>query len=141
MAFVGVGTASAAPGRTGDLCVPVKLTGEGAATSQTTTTAKIFWNGHQIATTDGVFSLPDAGGHFTGSVVFTPKRLKGGTLVAQVRGAYGPNFASFTASGPIKGTGNLSRASGQLSFAGPIRSDGTFSEVVTGTLCVDLRSW
>ena len=138
-ALLTTGTASASSGR--DICVPVRLTGQGVATSATTTTATIFWNGRAIATTNGVFTPSGTSGDFTGSVVFTPMRLKGGTLVADVTGSYGPNFASFTAAGPVKGTGTLSRASGQLSFSGPIHSDGTFNEVITGKLCTDLRSW
>lgn len=139
LGFVGAGRADASAG--GSLCLPVRLTGVGVATSATTTTAKIFLKGREIASTTGTFSTPDASSAFTGSVVFTPKRIKGGTLVADVAGSFGPNFASFSATGPVSGTGFLSRASGHLSFAGPLNPDGSFTEVITGTLCADLNSW
>lgn len=139
LGFFGAGKANATSGPA--VCFPVRLTGIGEATSATTTTAKIFLKGREIATTTGTFSTPDASGAFTGSVLFTPKGINGGTLVANVKGSFGPGFASFSAAGPVTGTGFLSHTSGRLYFVGPLNADGTFTEVITGRLCADLSSW
>ena len=136
--------APAAASTRGPVCVPVYLTGTGKSTSPTTTTATLYLFGREIATTTGVFTAtaPD----FTGRVVITPKRLRGGTLEATVSGSYKfdsdniPN--GFDAEGPVVGTGVLTGATGRLRFEGPLTfSTGEFTEKVTGKLCADLSRW
>lgn len=124
-------------------CVPVYLTGEGEATSATTTTATLMLLGRPIATTTGAFT-PTGGTGFTGEVVITPKRLRGGTLVVTVTGnltfdSTGAPIA-FDAEGPVVGTGVLEGVSGTLRFFGP-QTGTKFTEKVTGRLCTDLSRW
>lgn len=73
---------------------------------------------------------------FTGSIVFTTHR---GTLTSTLTGTLDVATGAFLATGPVSsGTGRFTGATGSLSAAGTQDLvTGTFTEVVTGTVCLD----
>ncbi len=76
---------------------------------------------------------------YTGVITFTTNR---GTLTVEVDGTLDLDLATgeFEASGPVvEATGKLDGATGTLTFAGVVNLlDGSFTETVSGEICVDL---
>lgn len=135
----------AAPGvaHAGESCHPINATGTGQATSPTTTVATIREGGLLTGTTTGAFAVTGVtptGFLIAGTVAFTVNRA---TLDVAVAGNVDPvgtggalTFA-VTSTG-MSGTGRLAGTTGTLSFVGEGADDGSFTEDVTGRICVDL---
>lgn len=149
-ALMTVGALSvAAPGvaHAGESCHRINATGTGQATSLTTTVATIRGGGLLHGTTVGDFpeaTPTDSGLRIAGTVTFTVNRA---TLTVPVAGTLKPDttgpegsitFDVTSIPNSISGTGKLAGATGTLRLAGDGAPDGSFTETVTGEICVDL---
>jgi hypothetical protein len=70
---------------------------------------------------------------FTGPIVFT---ARAGTLTAQVVGTFDTTGIFQATSTSIIGTGLLRGITGQVTLAGNESPTGSFTETITGTLCL-----
>lgn len=136
----------AAPGiaHADEECHPIAATGVGRQTGPTTTEATIRGGGLLTGTTTGVFPVAQeipGGLHIAGTVTFTVNRA---TLAVDVDGTLlfpGPGSDTVTfdvTSTGMSGTGKLAGADGTLRLVGDQAADGSFTETVTGEICVDL---
>lgn len=97
--------------------------------------------GHQIGTTEAFFVLGPGTAPvatFTGPLSFVPARGPAGSLVAQLDGTFDTAGGSFAArSTSLTGTGVLRPVTGKLQVDGhESLTDGSFTETLTGRLCV-----
>lgn len=134
-----------APGvaHAGESCHEINATGTGQALSPTTTEATIRGGGLLHGTTTGDFSVTgstETGFLIAGTVSFTVNRATLDVVVAGTVDPVGTGGAlTFAlASTGMSGTGKLAGATGTLTFAGAGADDGSFTEDVTGRICVDL---
>jgi hypothetical protein len=120
-------------------CHTINATGVGQDLGGGNTTAQISDGGLLQGTTAGSFSVSGAPPIFgiAGTVTFTTNK---GTLTVGVAGTFNVLTGDFAASGPVTGaTGKIAGAAGSLSFAGNENLlTGSFTETVTGSICVDL---
>src|SRR6266545_2410260 len=122
------------------LLVVVAVSAPGQDLGGGQTTAQIIGGGLLHGTTAASFVITGFSGtvaSFEGTIVFTVNR---GTLTAGVAGTLDVATGAFSAtSTSIAGTGKLAGATGSLAFNGvEDLSDGSFTEDVTGEICVDL---
>jgi hypothetical protein len=125
-------------------CHEIDATGVGQQTGPTTTVATIRGGGLLTGTTAGVFTVtPVSETEFLldGTVTFTVNRA---TLAVDVAGTLEftdpPSLElefDVTSTG-MSGTGRLAGATGELRLTGEGADDGSFTETVTGEICVDL---
>lgn len=142
-AVAALGVAAPAVAHGGESCHRVNAHGTGQALSATTTVATIRGGGLLTGTTTGDFAVtgPTANGvAIAGHVVFTVNRA---TLDVTVAGELVPvgtgGALTFeVTSTDMTGTGKLAGADGELTFVGAGADDGSFTETVTGRICVDL---
>ena len=131
-------TAEASPTRT--VCVPFHATGAGQDRGGGQTDGTLSIGRHQIGTTTASFDLDLGTGSvatFTGPLVFVPDRVPGSSIVAQLDGTFDTTTGSFAAqSSALTGSGALRRVSGTLRVDGVEGSDGSFTETLSGRLCV-----
>ncbi|HYU49596.1 MAG TPA: hypothetical protein VEO91_06655 [Candidatus Limnocylindria bacterium] len=121
-------------------CHSVDATGVGQDLGEGRTVAQISDGGLLQGTTAASFQITGLSGtvaSFAGTITFTTNR---GTLTATVAGTLDLATGAFSAtSSSLSGTGKLAGASGSLVFNGVENlATGTFTEVITGSICVDL---
>ncbi len=121
-------------------CHNVKAEGTGQDLGGGMTTAEIIGGGLLHGTTEASFVITGFAGtvaSFEGTIVFT---VNNATLTAGVAGTFDLASGAFSATtSSIAGTGKLAGAVGSLFFSGvEDLSDGSFTEEVTGAICVDL---
>ena len=120
-------------------CHKINAKGVGQDLGGGTTTARIIGGGLLHGTTVGAFAPSGLSPVvlLAGTVTFTTNR---GTLTVTVNGTFDTSSGAFTASGPVTAsTGKLAGATGALTFSGVENlSTGSFTEDVTGNICVDL---
>jgi hypothetical protein len=125
-------------------CHAIDATGTGRQTEPTSTVATIRGGGLLTGTTAGEFTVtPTSETEFllAGTVTFTVTRA---TLAVDVAGTLvftDPPTSALTfdvTSTGMSGTGRLAGATGELRLAGDGAADGSFTETVTGEICVDL---
>lgn len=145
LAAATLGLAAPAVAHAGVSCHRINATGAGQQTGPTTTVATIRGGGLLNGTTVGDFpeATPTPTGFLiAGTVTFTVNRA---TLAVAVEGRLDadptrpPGSITFdvTSTG-MTGTGRLAGAEGTLRLAGAGAPDGSFTETVTGEICVDL---
>jgi hypothetical protein len=112
-------------------CYRIDAKGNGTINGDGTTSARITGGGLLNGTTQGSFS---AGSPFTGEIVLTTNSKQ--TVRFAADGTFTGN--AFDATGVVtSGTGNYQNATGgKLTFQGQITSPSTFTETVTGALCL-----
>jgi hypothetical protein len=124
------------------LCVPVYATGVGQNLARGVAEATISSHGVVLGTTYSRLTPTLVGPPvdlFTGPIVFSSEI---GTLTVQVNAAFYFPPGTFTeTSTSVTGTGSLSAVSGQLTIKGtffypPNEPNSTFTETITGKLCV-----
>lgn len=130
----------AAPASAGESCHTIKAKGVGQDVGDFATVAQIQGGGLLQGTTAAQFVPGILNGTelaFSGDIVFTTNRA---TLTVSLSGTFDLATGFFTAAGPVTGaTGKLAGASGMLAFEGVQDfAAGTFTETVTGEICVDL---
>lgn len=140
LAMLGTGLAVPAAAFASTSCHMINATGVGQDNFDGTTTARIIDGGLLQGTTVGTFQptgFDPPVASFSGQVVFTVNR---GSLTAEVNGTLNTATGAFQAtSASLSGTGKLAGATGFLTFEGTEDlSDGSFTETVTGEVCVDL---
>ena len=132
------------PANAGESCHNINARGVGQDQGGGATTAQIRGGGLLQGTTEAQFFFTDTTPpvfEFVGDITFTTNR---GTLtvsfVAPDEGTFDLNTGAFAAAGDVTGaTGKLEGARGSLTFEGIQNfSDGSFTETVTGEICVDL---
>jgi hypothetical protein len=118
------------------------MSGAGQDLGGGNTIAQISEGGLLQGTTAASFSIVDFSGFppnvgIAGTVTFTTNKA---TLTVGVAGTFNVFTGDFAASGPVTGaTGKLAGATGSLSFAGNENLlTGSFTETITGSICVDL---
>lgn len=121
-------------------CHNIEATGAGQDLGGGHTVAQITDGGLLQGTTEAQFAITGLSGtvaSFAGTITFTTNR---GTLTATVAGTLDLATGAFSAtSSSLSGTGKLAGASGSLAFNGVENlATGAFTEVVTGSICVDL---
>ncbi len=121
-------------------CHSVDATGVGQDLGEGRTVAQISDGGLLQGTTAASFQITGLSGtvaSFAGTITFTTNR---GTLTATVAGTLDLATGAFSAtSSSLSGTGKLAGASGSLVFNGVENlATGTFTEVITGSICLDL---
>jgi len=121
-------------------CHSIDATGVGQDLGEGRTVAQISDGGLLQGTTAASFQITGLSGtvaSFAGTITFTTNR---GTLTATVAGTLDLATGAFSAtSSSLSGTGKLAGASGSLVFNGVENlATGTFTEVITGSICVDL---
>jgi hypothetical protein len=126
-------------------CHKINAKGVGQDLGGGQTVADIKGGGLLNGTTKGSFAPPTPTSKpnvvaLNGSVVFTTNKA---TLTVTVTGTFNISTGDFTASGPVTAsTGKLEGATGNLTLTGkenlPPAGDGSFTETVTGNICVDL---
>lgn len=128
-------------------CHDIDARGTGRQLSQTTTEATILGGGLLTGRTVGEFPVAEPSGEgflIAGTVTFTVNRA---TLTVPVEGRLDPDptgplgsitFDVTSIPNSISGTGKLAGATGTLQLAGNGAPDGSFTETVTGKICVDL---
>lgn len=124
------------------LCVPVRAHGVGQDLGNGATEATITSHGVVLGMTHAMFTPTSMTTHslaFVGPIVFTPNVSSVGTLTAQVTGDFDLVTGAFHASSTsITGTGLLGHIGGDVSIAGTENlTTGSFTEELTGTLCLD----
>jgi hypothetical protein len=128
---------TSAPASAAVSCHKINAKGTGTDLGGGNTEAVIKGGGLLNGTTKGAF-VPQAGG-IAGAVVFSTNK---GTLTVTVTGTFNAQ-GDFDVSGPVtSSTGKLAGATGNVTFVGhedlstsPLP---TFTETVTGKICVDL---
>ena len=138
------------PATAGVSCHPInaKGAGQGAPTQAgdppglIRTVAQIRGGGLLQGTTKAVFQVTaptPTGIAFAGDITFTTNRA---TLTVDLDGTLDPTTGEFAAWGDVSGaTGKLDGATGSLTLAGvqnPLDPAGSFTETVSGEICVDL---
>ena len=128
------------PAQAGISCHNINAKGVGHEVGPFATEATIMGGGLLHGTTAAQFSL--TGGappvlSFDGPIVFTVNRA---TLTVLIDGTINVVTGAFSAFGDVSAaTGKLEGATGTLFFDGVQNlDDGTFTETVTGQICVDL---
>jgi hypothetical protein len=121
-------------------CHSIDATGVGQDLGEGRTVAQISDGGLLQGTTAASFQITGLSGtvaSFAGTITFTTNR---GTLTATVAGTLDLATGAFSAtSSSLSGTGKLAGASGSLVFNGVENlATGAFTEVITGSICVDL---
>ena len=121
-------------------CHRIDASGVGQDQGGGNTVARITDGGLLQGTTAAAFTITGLSGtlaSFVGTITFTANR---GTLAAEVAGTLDLATGAFNATtSSLSGTGKLAGATGGLVFAGVENLlTGTFIEVVTGQVCVDL---
>ena len=121
-------------------CHRIDASGVGQDQGGGHTVAQIRDGGLLQGTTAAAFTIIGLSGtlaSFVGTITFTSNRA---TLAAEVAGTLDLATGAFNAtSSSLSGTGKLEGATGGLVFAGVENLlTGTFTEVVTGQVCVDL---
>jgi hypothetical protein len=121
-------------------CHRIDASGVGQDQGGGHTVAQISDGGLLQGTTAAAFTITGLSGtlaSFVGTITFTLNRA---TLAAEVAGTLDLATGAFNAtSSSLSGTGKLEGATGGLVFAGVENLlTGTFTEVVTGQVCVDL---
>ena len=121
-------------------CHRIDASGVGQDLGGGNTVARISDGGLLQGTTAAAFTITGLSGtlaSFVGTITFTTNRA---TLAAEVAGTLDVATGAFNAtSSSLSGTGKLEGATGGLVFAGIENLvTGTFTEVVTGQVCVDL---
>lgn len=125
-------------------CHTIDATGAGTETGPGTTTATIRGGGLLTGRTDGVFPFAqetENGLLIAGTVTFTVNQA---TLTVPVEGTLSfpapgrLEFDVISTPNGISGTGKLAGATGTLRLAGEGIPGGSFTETVTGEICVDL---
>jgi len=140
----------AGPATAGVSCHPINAKGAGrGAPSQAgdppgliRTVAQIRGGGLLQGTTKAAFQVTGSiptGIAFAGDITFTTKRA---TLTVDLDGTLDLTTGEFAASGDVSGaTGKLAGATGTLTLAGVqdlLDPAGSFTETVSGEICVDL---
>ena len=121
-------------------CHAINAKGVGQDLGGGRTTAQIIGGGLLHGTTEASFVITGFSGtvaSFTGTIVFT---VNNATLTAAVSGTLDVATGEFeAATSAVSGTGKLAGATGSLSFSGvEDLATGSFTEDVTGEICVDL---
>lgn len=121
-------------------CHNVNAKGVGQDLGGGRTRASIIGGGLLHGTTEAVFIITGLSGtqaSFEGTIVFTVNKA---TLTAGLIGTFDVASGAFSATtSSIAGTGKLAGATGSLVLEGLQNlSDGSFTETVTGQICVDL---
>ncbi len=135
------------------VCLPVYLTATGRdanpdpgpAPALINTVSDVFLARHKVATTKAGFTpggVVEGSLAFAGPIVFTPLSSTS-TLTANVQGDVNLTTGKFRAtSTSVTGMGALSGISGSLTFIGTQDFvEGSFTETITGTLCLRVRPW
>lgn len=121
-------------------CFAVQATGVGQDLGGGQTGATISSHGVILGHTHATFTPTGMAGStesFTGSIVF---RSRAGTLTAQVAGTFHTTGHFRATSSSVTGTGLLRRVTGKLTLSGiESLTTGSFSETITGVLCVGGR--
>ena len=124
----------------GTSCHKIDASGVGQDLGGGQTVAQISDGGLLQGTTAASFTITGVVGtvaSFAGTITFTTNR---GTLTANVAGTLDVATGAFSAvSSGLSGTGKLAAATGSLAFNGVENlATGAFTEVVTGSICLDL---
>ena len=124
----------------GTSCHKIDASGVGQDLGAGQTVAQIRDGGLLQGTTAASFEITGFSGSvaaFTGTIVFTTNR---GTLIANVAGTLDLATGAFAATtSGLSGTGKLAGVTGSLAFNGvEDLATGTFTETVTGSICLDL---
>jgi hypothetical protein len=124
----------------GTSCRTINATGVGQDLGGGQTVGQISDGGLLQGTTAASFAITGISGtvaSFAGPITFTTNRA---TLTANLVGTLDVASGAFSAtSSSISGTGKLAGATGSLSFSGVENLlTGVFTEVVSGSICVDL---
>ena len=132
------GVSVAAAAKPSLVCLPVAADGFGQDLGGGRTTATISVAGVAVGTTEASFTISGVEGtvaSFTGDIIF---RNAFGSLVAPVSGTLDTATGQFVSSSTtVTGTRAYRQVTGSLTFTGTENlATGSFSEVVTGTLCV-----
>lgn len=135
----------AGPATAGESCHTVNAKGEGQALpvqgdGLLRTVAQIRGGGLLQGTTTAAFEI--TGGtppvlEFAGNITFSTNRAT--LTVYLMGGTVDFGTGAFEATGEVvDATGKLAGATGELTFAGVQAVDGSFTETVTGSICLDL---
>ena len=140
LAVAGLMTVAAAVALGGTSCHAVNASGVGQDLGGGQTVAQIGDGGLLQGTTAASFQITGLSGtvaSFAGTITFTTNRA---TLTAAVSGTLDLATGAFSATtSSLSGTGKLAGASGSLVFNGVENlATGAFTEVVSGSICVDL---
>ncbi len=124
----------------GFACHDINATGLGQDLGGGHTVAQISDGGLLQGTTTASFTITGFSGtvaSFEGTITFTTNRA---TLTANVVGTLDIATGAFSATGSdLSGTGKLAGATGSLVFTGvEDLATGAFTEVIGGSICVDL---
>ena len=143
IAMAGFFATAATAGASGRGCVPVRATGVGALTDPTTGVATISVAGVVIGTSSARYVPVSQEGDvvtLTGDVDFTA-RFNLGTFNTSVTGTLNLATGAFDVSGPVTATtGLLTGATGRLRFQGVLDPSGSFTETISGHLCLGHRA-
>jgi hypothetical protein len=128
------------PAHTGTSCHKINAKGEGQDLGGGMTEARIFGGGLLNGTTEAQFEIVGGAApafDFDGAITFTTNKA---TLTVDIAGIFNVATGEFFAAGPVAyATGKLEGAVGMLVFDGIQNlGDGSFVEIVTGQICVDL---
>ena len=140
LVVVGLMTIAPAVALGGTSCHAVNASGVGQDLGGGQTVAQIGDGGLLQGTTAASFQITGLSGtvaSFAGTITFTTNRA---TLTAAVSGTLDLATGAFSATtSSLSGTGKLAGASGSLVFNGVENlATGAFTEVVSGSICVDL---
>ena len=140
LAVVGLTTIAPAIALGRTSCHAVDASGVGQDLGGGRTVAQISDGGLLQGTTAASFQITGLSGtvaSFAGTITFTTNRA---TLTAAVSGTLDLATGAFSATtSSLSGTGKLAGASGSLVFSGVENlATGAFTEVVSGSICVDL---
>jgi hypothetical protein len=140
LAVVGLITIAPAVALGGTGCHAVDASGVGQDLGGGQTVAQISDGGLLQGTTAASFQITGLSGtvaSFAGTITFTTNRA---TLTATVAGTLDLATGAFNATtSSLSGTGKLAGALGGLVFSGVENLEtGAFTEVVSGSICVDL---
>jgi hypothetical protein len=140
LALLLVGAAAPSEASAGVACHNINAKGVGQDLGGGRTQAEIIGGGLLQGTTEAAFTITGVSGtvaSFEGAIVFT---VNNATLTANVAGTLDVASGVFAATtSGLSGTGKLAGATGMLVFQGvEDLTDGSFTERVTGEICVDL---